>query len=474
METTVENTAKHTVKLTIEVPVDEYSKDLDRAYRSIANQVKIPGFRKGKVPKRIIDTQIGRDAVHEEFLNASVPQYYRKAITDEDLAPITDPDIDLSEFTDDTPLVFTAVVEVRPRLEFSKEDYEGVKVLKPDTQVTDAEIDDWIERLRERFAELEPAERPVIDGDFVTMDLHTTVEGAEVEDLERTDYLYFVGSAEFGPALDAQLLAKKAGEIIEVADEIPARFGEALAGKAATYRILVKDVKARRLPEVNDDFAKTASEFDTLQQLRDDLRERLHELKEREAEGVIRDRALQALIDKVEVDLPDSLIDEETEHRITHSRERAERAGITLEQLLESQGWDEARLREDSRDHALRGIKADLVLEGVSRSADIEVTAEEIGTEVATLAQAYGRDPKELAKQLDRSGQIVTLAGDIIRTKALDLVVEHADIETEPETQAETEPETNPETEPEADATETAVETEIEDQTGEEPTEESS
>jgi len=345
--------------------------------------------------------------------------------------------------------VFTAVVEVRPRLEFAKEDYEGVKVFKPDTQVREAEIDDWIERLRERFAELEPAERPIIDGDFVTVDLHTTVDGAEVEDLERIDYLYYVGSGEFGPALDAQLLGKKAGEIIEVADEIPARFGEELAGKTATYRILVKDVKARRLPEVDDEFAKTASEFDTLQQLRDDLRERLHELKEREAEGVIRDRALQALIDKVDVELPDSLIDEETEHRIAHSKERAERAGITLEQLLESQGWDEARLREDSRDHAVRGIKADLVLEGVSRAADVQVTAEEIGTEVATLAQAYGRDPKELAKQLDRSGQIVTLAGDIIRTKALDLVVEHADIETEaeaPEIEAEAAPETEEQT----------------------------
>ncbi len=431
MQTTVESTAKHTVKLTVEVPVEEYSKDLDRAYRSIANQVKIPGFRKGKVPKQIIDAQIGREAVHEEFLNAAVPQYYRQAISDEDLAPIADPDIDLTAFEDDTPLVFTAVVEIRPRLEFTKEDYEGLKVLKPDTDVTDAEIDEWIERLRERFAELEPAERPAIEGDFVTIDLHATVDGAEVEDLARTDYLYNVGSGEFGPALDAQLTGKKPGEIMEAHDQIPERFGAELAGKAGDYRVLVKDVKARRLPDVNDELAKTASEFDTLQELRDDLRERLHDLKEREAAGVVRDRALEAMIEKVDVELPDSLIEEETEHRIAHSKERAERAGVTLEQLLEAQGWDEARLREDSRDHAVRGIKADLVLEGVARAADIDVTAEEIGTEVATLAQAYGRDPKELAKQLDRSGQIVSLAGDIIRTKALDLLVERADIEPE-------------------------------------------
>ena len=432
MQTTVENTAKHTVKLTIEVPVEEYTKDLDSAYRSIANQVKIPGFRKGKVPKPIIDTQIGRDVVHEEFLNAAVPRYYRKAISDEDLAPITDPEIDLEAFEDSEPLVFTAVVEVRPRLEFTEADYTGVKVEAPDTSVSDEDVDEWIERLRERFAELEPADRPVIDGDFVTLDLKPTAGGGEdLEALERTDYLYYVGSGEFGPALDVELLGKKSGEILDVADEVPARFGEELGGTAVSYRVLVKDVKARKLPDVDDGFAKTASEFDTLEQLRDDLRERLHELKEREAAGVIRDRVLQAMIDRVDVDLPDTLVEEDTAHRVAHSRERAERSGVALEQLLEAQGWDEERLREDSRDHAVRGIKADLVLEAVARAADLEVTAEEIGAEIGGLAQAYGRDPKELAKQLDRSGQSVTLAGDIIRGKALDLLVERADIVTE-------------------------------------------
>ena len=434
MQTTVESTDKHTVKLTVEVPVDEYTKDLDEAYRSIARQVKIPGFRKGKVPKQIIDTQIGREAVHEEFLNASVPAYYRQAVSDEDLAPITDPDIDLEDFDVAAPLVFTAVVEVRPRLILSEEDYTGVEVAKPSPDVSDEEIDEWVERLRERFAELEPAERPVIAEDFVTIDLHANATGgAVIEDLERTDYLYYVGSGEFGPALDAELLGKKAGEIVQVADEVPARFGEELAGSQVSYRALVKDVKARVLPDVNDDLAKTASEFDTMEQLRDDLRERLREMKERESEGVIRDRALQAMIDTVDVELPESLVDEETEHRMQHAAQRAERSGVTMEQVLESQGWDEARLREDSRDHAIRGIKADLVLEGIARAADIEVTADDLGTEIAALAQAYDRDPKELAKQLERSGQVVSLAGDIIRGKALDLLVERADIQTESE-----------------------------------------
>lgn len=433
MQTTVENTAKHTVKLTIEVPVDEFTKDLDRAYRSIANQVKVPGFRKGKAPKQIIDAQVGRDVVREEFLSSSVPVYFRDAVREEDLAPISDPEIQLEQVEDGKPLIFTAIVEVRPRLELTQDDYRNVKVEKPDTAVTEDEIDEWVDRLRERFAELEPVERPAQAEDFVTIDLRSTVHENEVVEATRPDYLYFVGSGEFGTKLDDELAGKRGGDILKFNDTLPERFGEPHGGNEVSIQVLVKDVKMRKLPDADDEFATTASEFDTLIQLRDDLRERLTELKERESEGVIRDRALQAMVDTVTVELPDSLIDEETEHRVEHARERAERAGITLEQVLESQGWDEARLREDSRDHAIRAIKSDLVLEGIARAEKLEVTAEEIGTQIAVLAQAYGREPKELAKALDRNGQVVTLAGDIIRGKALDLLVERADIGPEPE-----------------------------------------
>lgn len=431
METTVETTDPHTVRLTIEVPEDEFGKDLDRTYRAIANQIKIPGFRKGKVPKQIIDTQIGQDAIFEEFVNSSVPAYFRQAVADEDLAPIADPDIDVQQLEPGKPFVFSATVEVRPRLSFEESDYTGIKVTKPTVEVTEQEIDDWIERLRERFSELEPVGRPVQQGDFVTVDLTVIKGGQKVEQASREDYLYFVGSGEVGEKLDVELVGAKPGAILKVSDALPERFGEELGGAAVEITVLVKDVKARRLPEVDDDFAKTASEFDTIQQLRDDLRERLTEVKEREAGAALRDLVLEAMIDKVDVDLPQSLIDEETDHRIHHARDRAERMGVGLEKMLELQGWDEARLREDSREHAIRAIKSDLVLEGIARNASLEVTAEEIGAEIAVLAQAYGREPKAVAKDLERSGQVVTLAGDIIRTKALDLLVERADVETE-------------------------------------------
>lgn len=428
MQTTVEETAKHTVKLTVEVPVEEFSKDLDRAYRSIANQVKIPGFRKGKVPRQIIDAQIGRDVVMEEFLSSAVPTYFRDAVREEDLAPIADPEIELEQAEEDKPLIFTAVVEVRPRLELTQDDYRGVKVERPSVEVGDEEIDEWIERLRERFAELEPVSRPIQEADFVTVDLRATVNDDEVPEATRPDYLYFVGSGEFGPKLDEELVGKRPGDILRFNETLPERFS-GRGGSEVTFQALVKDVKARKLPEADDDLAKTASELDTMDELRADLHERLHEAKERDAEAAIRDLALQAMTDKVEVDLPEALIEEETDHRIDHARERAERSGLTLEQILEAQGWDEARLREDSRDHAVRAITSELVLEGIARAEDLQVTADEIGAEVGRLAQAYGRDPKELAKALDRSGQVVTLAGDIIRGKALDLLVEHADIE---------------------------------------------
>jgi trigger factor len=441
MQTTIEETEPHTVKLTIEVPADRVEQDLDTTYRAIAREIKIPGFRPGKAPKAIIDAQIGRDAVLEEFVSSTLPSYFRNAVTDEDLAPIGDPDVDVEQLEPGKPLIFTATVEIRPRLAFTAADYEGLLITRPSTAVTDEEIDAWVERLRRQFGELEPVTRPAAEGDYVTATIGVRRDGQQVEALAREDYLYNVGSQELGEGFDAALAGAKPGDILGFDGTLPERFGEENGGGATVaFSVLVKDVKGLQLPEVGDDFAKTASEFDTMQELRVDLSEKIHEAKDREIQGVLRDRALDALVDRVEVELPASLVDQETEHRVRHAEEQATRYGITLDQMLEMQGWDRARLAEDSRDHAVRAIEADLALEAVARAAELEVTADELGAEIAALAQAYGREPKELAGQLERTGQIVTLAGDIIRTKALDLVVEHADItdETPEESEAAT------------------------------------
>jgi len=453
MQTTIEETDKHKVKLTIEVPPDEFGKDLDRAYRKVARQVKIPGFRKGKVPRQVIDAQIGRDAVLGEFLEDSVPTYYRDALRENDLAPIAQPDIDLQQVEEGKPLLFTATVEVRPRLRFEDADYKGIELDRPSTEVTDQDVDAMVDSLRERFAELEPVAHPAHGGDYVVMDIRASVHGQDVADATRQDYLYEVGSGEFSPKLDAELEGKRSGEILKVNDVLPERFGDD-AGREVSLQVLVKDVKAKKLPAADDEFAKTASEFDTLLELRAKLAEQIAQGKDRAADGVIRDAVLEALIERTRVDLPESLVDEETGHRVLHARERAERAGVTLDQLLASQGFDELRFRADARQHAERAIVADLVLEAVARAEDIQVTPEELAREIAGLAAALGREPKEVAKTLERTGQIASLAGDIIRSKALDILVEHANIRLK-EDAIPSDASNEPSSEPEQDKRET-------------------
>jgi trigger factor len=458
MQTTLENTDRHTVKLTVEVPPEEFGKDLDRAYRKVAQQVKIPGFRKGKVPRQVIDAQLGRDAVLGEFLEDSVPGYYREALREHDLAPIADPDIDLGDVEEGKPLVFTAVVEVRPRLKLEEADYKGIRVERPPVEVSDEDVERFLDSLRDRFAELETVGRPARAGDFVVMDIRATVHDEEIAEGTRRDYLYGVGTGEFGPVLDRELEGKRAGEIVKFNDALGPGAGDR-AGQEVSFQVLIKEVKGKRLPEADDGFAKVASEFDTLDELRASLREQLTRNRERAADAEVRDLVLQAMVDSVEVDLPDTLVDEEVEHRVLHAQERAEQAGMSLQQLLEAQDVDELRFRADARAHALRAIKADLALEAVARSEDLQVTPEEIGREIAGLAQALGREPKELAKSLDRSGQVVALAGDIIRSKALDLLVEHADIRSDAAPQERKEPAEDPADAPDEATEETAKET---------------
>jgi trigger factor len=451
MQTTIEETDKHTVKLTVEVDAERVGKDLDAAYRKVARQIKIPGFRKGKVPRKVIDAQIGRDAVLGEFLEDAVPEYYGEALREHELAPIAQPEIDLEQVEEGQSLVFTAVVEVRPRLKLAESGYKGIEVARPATDPTDAEVDELLASLRQRFAELETVSRPAKRGDYVLIDLRGQVHGEEVPEATRPDHLYEVGSGEFAGKMDDELEGKRAGEILKFNAALDERFGER-TGQEVSFQVLLKEVKGKKLPPVDDDLAKTASEFDTLEELRAALREQLQRNKEREADAAVRDRVIQVLVDRVEVDLPERLVDEETEHRVLHAKERAEQLGLTLEQLLEMQGFDELRFRSDARDHATRAIKTDLVLEAIARQEDLQVSAEELGREIDQLATALGREPKEVATSLDRSGQVVSLAGDIIRSKALDLLVEHAVVTAEggsaSETEASEEPSDDPEESP--------------------------
>ena len=430
MQTTFEETDRHTVRLSVEVAPEEFERDLDKAYRKVASEVRIPGFRKGKVPKAIIGARIGRDHVLSEFVQDFLPAYYMKAVREHHLAPIADPEIDLERLEEGQPLRFTAVVEVRPRLELEPEQYRGVRVTAPPAEPTEQEIDSYLDRLRERFAELEVVSRPARKGDYVDADVRAYRHDQELPEATRVGFLSEVGSEELVPELDKELEGKRKGDIVQFNATLPQSFGD-LGGQEVSFRALVKEVKAKKLPDADDGFAKTASEFDTIEELREDLRMRIREVKRAESRAHVREEVLHQVAESVDVDLPERLVDEETERRIAGARERVERVGGSLEAVLAAQGWDELRFRSDARAHAIRALKGDLVLEAVARQEGITVEQEDLEREMAAVAEATGRDSKEVRRILERSGQIVSLAGDIIRSKALDLLVDAAEVISE-------------------------------------------
>ncbi len=429
MEATLEELERHRVKLTVRVSPEEAKPTLELAFRHLAGSVNVPGFRKGKAPRKVIESQLGRGAVMQEFLEHALSDFYLQALREHDLAPIADPefeDVDVSD-VEGKGFSFTATVDVRPRLSFGREDYEGLEVERPETRVSDSEVDDQLDRLRERFAELEDVGHPARRGDYVTIDVRATLHGDEIPEGTAKDLLYEVGSGIVVPQLDEELDGKRKGDIIKFNATLPEQAGER-AGEEVSYTVLVKEVKGKRLPELDDGFAKTASEFDTLDELREDIRVQLGGLKEASADAGIRDRVLDSLIELVDVDFPDKLVDQETESRVQATRSRAERQGLTLDDVLKASGVDELEFRSDARAHAIRAIKADLALEAVARAEDLQVTDEDLDEAVGQVAADIDRDPKETRKLLEQGGAITSLAGDIIRKKALDRVVERAEV----------------------------------------------
>jgi trigger factor len=429
MESSLQEVGRHRVKVSVTVTPEEAKPVLDLAFRHLAGSINVPGFRKGKAPRRVVEAQVGRGPVLQEFLEHALPEFYYRALREHELAPIADPEFDDVQVAEveATGLSFTATVDVRPRVAFTDEDYKGIRIERPVASVTEAEVDEQLDRLRERFAELETVGHPARKGDYVLADIRSYVHEEEIPELTGQDVLYEVGTEAMVPELDRELEGARRGDILKLNATLPERFGER-AGQEVAFQVLVKEIKSKRLPALDDGFAKTASEFDTLEELRADVREKLRRLKEAQTDARIRDEALRLVSEKVAADLPDKLIDQETESRVQSARQRAELQGTTLEAVLQASDVEELQFRSDARAHAIRAVKADLALEAVARAEGIRVEDQELEQAVQALAREVGRSPKEVRRSLDRTGQITSLAGDIIRDKALGVVVEHAEV----------------------------------------------
>ena len=423
MKTDVEELSPTRVKLTIEVPFEELKPNLDQAYREVARQVKVPGFRPGRVPPRVIDQRFGRGAVLEQAVNEAVPQLYSKAVAEHEVHPLGQPDLEITKLDDGKELAFTAEVDVRPNFELP--DLDTLSVTVDNAEVSPDQVEEYLGELRERFASLKTVDRPVRDGDFVSIDLAASVDGEAVEDAQATGVSYQVGTESMLDGLDEALQGMTAGEAKTFTATLA---GGKQAGLAAEVLVTVNSVKVKELPQLDDEFAQSASEFDTVGELRASTRQQLSAMRKAGQAGQARERLLETLIDQLEIPLPERVVEAEVEHRRTSLNDQLERAGLTFQAYLESSDLSAAKLEQDFAADAARSVKAGFILDKLATQEDLQVSAEQLSAFVTEQAYRMGVQPDRLAQQLSDNGQLGAVAADVLRSNALTLLAERARI----------------------------------------------
>jgi trigger factor len=421
VKTDVEELSPTRVRLTIEVPFEDLKSNLDKAYREVARQVRIPGFRPGRVPPRVIDARIGRSHVLEQAINEAVPELYRKVVAEHDVVPLGQPDVEITKLEDGQELAFTAEVDVRPA--FDLPELDALSVTVDNAEVDPDQVEEYLGQLRERFASLKTVERPAKAGDFASIDLAATVDGAPVEDAQATGISYELGTNSMLDGLDEALEGMSAGESKTFTAELA---GGKQAGMAADVLVTVNSVKVKELPELDDEFAQSASEFDTVGELRAATRRQLEELRKSGQAGQARERLLDVLIDQLDLPLPERLVEYETDQRRQSLQAQLDRAGLTLQAYLDEAGTSQEKLDEDFVTDARRSVKAGFILDKLATQEDVKVTTEQLSAFVTEQAYRMGVQPDLLAKQLSDNGQIGAVAADVLRGNALTLLAERA------------------------------------------------
>jgi trigger factor len=423
VKSAVESVSPTRVKLTVEVPFDELKPSLAAAYKKIAGQVRIAGFRPGKVPPPIIDQRVGRGHVIEEAVNDAIPRFYGDAVRDNDVKVVGQPHVDITELGDGSPLVFTAEVDVRPDITLPA--YDGIAVAVDPAEVTDEQLDEQLDALRDRFATLAPVDRPAATGDYVSLDLDSTVDGEPLPGISAKGISYEVGDASLLPGLDDAIVGLAAGASTTFRTEL---VGGEHAGKTADVTVTVDSVKAKDLPALDDEFAQMASEFDTLDELRADMRERLGRVRRLEQGGQARDRVLEALLAQTDVPLPDSVVENETSWRRDSMTQQLASIGVGLDDYLASGQQSRAEFDAELEKSARDTVKAQFVLDAIAAREEIGISEAELSEHIVLRARRAGVAPQEYANQLTSAGQLGALLAEVLRSKALSLVLERATV----------------------------------------------
>ncbi|MEU1313261.1 trigger factor [Streptomyces cinnamoneus] len=424
MKSAVETLNPTRVRLTVEVPFEELKASLDAAYKKINQQVTVKGFRSGKIPARVIDQRFGRGAVLEEAVNDALPKFYTEAVNEADLNPLGQPEVDITELKDGELLAFTAEVDVRPTLEIP--DYSGIEVTVDAVAVSDEDVEKSVEQLRERFATTSPVERAAAEGDTVTVDLEAKVDGEVLEDGVASDVDYTIGSGQLLDGIDDAVKGLEAGASATFTSQLK---GGSAEGKDAEIKVDVKAVKARELPELDDDFAQMASEFDTLEELKADSRKRLERMKKFDQATQAQEKVLDELIKLVEVPMPEKLLADEVNTR-KHNLEHHQlgQIGMTIDKYLEMQGKSAEEFDAELKEQAEKGIKTQFILDEIVNKEKVSVGQEELTEHLMRRAQSSGMSPDQFAQAVVEQGQVPMLVGEVARGKALATVVEAATV----------------------------------------------
>jgi trigger factor len=453
VKSAVETLSPTRAKLTVEVPFEELKPSLDAAYKKIAQQINVPGFRKGKVPPMVIDRQVGRGAVLDEAVNEVLPQKYFAALEENSLTPLAQPAIEVTRLEDNDTLEFTAEVDVRP--DITLPDYSGLEADVDDVEVNDADVEEQVQALRERFATLSDVERPAVDGDFVVIDLKATRDGEPVEGAEVSGMSYQVGRGGMIDGLDEALAGMSAGEEKTFSTELVS--GD-LVGEDVEVAVAVSQVQEQELPDLDDEFAQMASEFDTVDELSADVRERLGRGKRLEQAAAARDAVLEALLDRVEIPLPETVVTDELNARRQSVEQQLAQAGLTMDKYLEDEGQTLEEFEADLDRRVRDAITAQFLLDEVAKREELGVEENELSEHLVRRAQQSGQDPQEFANHMFSHNHIPEMVQEILRGKALATIVESATVKDasgnvldlknlrpdgtigEPEAESETEP----------------------------------
>ena len=423
MDTSIEPLEGNQVKLHITVSEQEFEPAVNAAFRKLAHEVRIPGFRPGKAPRRLLEARFGTDVAREQALKDGLPEFYADAVVAESIDVIAPPEIQITAGEETGPITFEAIVETRPQVRLAG--YDELRVEVDFTPVGDDDVARQIDSLRERFADLEDSDDPLIDGAYASMDLSATADGETIDALSATDLLYEVGSEGLVPALDEALRGAAPGAVLEFSDTLPERFGPQ-AGTEVAFRAIVKETKRKVLPELTDEWVTENTESETVESLRSESKRRLELLGKLQATMSIRDKVLDELASLVPVEAPEPLVGQEMEQRLHDLMHRVQQQGLTIPQWLAMTGQDQTEFLAELRGGAAKAVLADLALRAVVNQESIEPSDADLDAEIERLAERAGEKVQKVRRDLDRQGLLEAVRSDLARGKALQFVVDAA------------------------------------------------